>query len=175
MRILIPVLLAASLCAVPATAHIVLSQPSAAPGARYVASFRIGHGCDGSATTAIRIEVPVNVSEARPQPKPGWTLTIEHVPLAKPITVKGKEIKERVSAVIWRGRLGDDQFDEFGLLVHLPDAVGTLFFPVVQSCEKGEIRWRDIPVDGQDIEHPAPSLQIGGDSMPGMDHMHMHH
>ena len=176
MRILIRMtaLAAVSWLAVspPAFAHIVLAEPHAAPGSHYAAFFRVGHGCDGQATTALRIEIPVNVTDARPQPKAGWTLTVERAPLPKPITVKGKEIRERVAAVTWRGHLGDDEFDQFGLLVHLPDAVGTLYFPVVQICEKSEMRWTDIPVEGQDAAHPAPALDIGGDAMSGMEHMH---
>jgi uncharacterized protein YcnI len=172
MRILIGLTALCLTAAAPAFAHIMLAEPHAASGSHYAAFFRVGHGCDGKATTALRIEVPVNVTDAKPQPKPGWTLKIEHAPLAQPITVKGKEIRERVSAVTWQGHLADDAFDQFGLLVHLPDATGTLYFPVIQSCGKTELRWIDIPSEGQSVEHPAPGLHIGGDDMAGMEHMH---
>ena len=51
----------------------------------------------------------------------------------------------------WRGgSLPDNLYDTFGLLMKLPDAAGkTLYFPVVQECEKGVHRWIEIPAAGQ--------------------------
>lgn len=59
------------LVAPPAWGHVVLSQPQAPAGSYYTAYFRIGHGCAGAATTALRVEIPPGIVVARPQPKPG--------------------------------------------------------------------------------------------------------
>lgn len=102
---------------------------------------------------------------AKPQPKPGWTLSIERVPLDRPIDDHGKLVHERVSAVIWRGRLADREFDQFGILMRLPQETGLLYFRTIQSCEKGALRWTDIPMEGQawhDLPRPAPVLRIEG-------------
>jgi hypothetical protein len=164
--------------ALPAAAHIVLAEPSAAPGAYYAGFFRVSHGCDGSPTTSLRIEVPAAIMSAKPQPKPGWTLKVENAPLAKPVPGEGGAmLTERVSAVTWTGRLGAEEFDQFGLMVKLPSGEGPIYFPAVQTCEKGETRWTDIPAAGQawhDVPHPAPVLDLKAsgmmDDMAGMHH-----
>ncbi len=158
----------------PATAHVILSQPHAPSGAHYTAFLRVGHGCDGSATVAIRVEIPAEVRMARPQPKPGWTLAIEHVRLAQPERGEGgRPVEERVSAITWRGGpLPDDEWDDFGLAAKLPPRTGPLYFPVVQTCERGEARWTDIPAPGQRTAHPAPVVTLdpaaAGEDMAGM-------
>ncbi len=160
-----------------AAAHVTLTDPKAAPGAYYTSFFRIGHGCAGSATTALRVEIPEGINAARPQPKPGWTLEIEHAPLTPPTKGEGgKMLTERVKAITWRGGpLPDDQWDQFGVSAKLPDQPGKLYFPAVQICEAGEARWIEIPAADQPgrLTHPAPVLEIaagaGGDAMAGMD------
>jgi uncharacterized protein YcnI len=162
----------------PAAAHVVLAEPSASPGAYYAGFFRVSHGCDGSPTTAVRIEIPSSIVMAKPQPKPGWTLTVEKAPLPKPVKGEGGAVlSERVSAITWRGRLGPEEFDQFGVMVKLPAEAGPLYFPTVQTCETGEVRWTDIPAVGQawrDVPHPAPVLNLmsAGDAMAGMHHDH---
>jgi uncharacterized protein YcnI len=162
-------LLASLIAAGSAQAHVVLSVPEAPSGSYYVGAFRVGHGCSGSATTAIRFEVPVETPNAKPQPKPGWTLSIERERLPQPVKGEGGAMtSERVKAITWRGRLPDEQFDEFGVRLQLPDRDGALALPVVQTCEKGEARWVD-PAG----EHPAPKLTLtkkNADPMAG--HMH---
>ena len=147
-----------------ASAHIVLAEDTADAGAYYAGFFRIGHGCDGQATASVRIEIPAGVLTARPQPKPGWTVTVETAPLPEPVKGEGgHEIAERVAAITWAGTLPADQFDQFGVLMKLLDAAGPLYFPTVQSCGEAEIRWTDIPAPGQawhEAPHPAPVLTL---------------
>jgi uncharacterized protein YcnI len=161
----------------PAWGHVVLSQAQAPAGSYYTAYFRVGHGCAGSATTALRIEVPPDVVTVRPQPKPGWSLNIEHQPLASPIKGEGgRLITERVSAITWTGGpLPDDEWDEFGMSTKLPDHTGVLYFPAVQICVQGSERWADTPSGGAPahLSHPAPTVTLGppaaaADSMANM-------
>ena len=44
------------------------------------------------------------------------------------------------------GSLPDDQFDEFRMVMKLPDRPGTtLYFPIVQECKDGVHRWIETP------------------------------
>ena len=149
--------------AVAAGAHIVLAEPQAKAGSYHAAFFRVSHGCAGSATLSIRVAIPAGIASAHPQPKPGWTLAVE-------------KQGERVSAILWTGRLEDDQFDQFGVMLKLPAAPGRLYFPTVQRCDAGENDWTMIPAAGQSphaLKSPAPMLELTpAEGMP-MDHMHM--
>lgn len=166
-----------ALVAAPLSAHIVFAETNAAAGSYYVGFLRVGHGCDGSATVSVRVEIPASIITARPQPKPGWTLTIEHQPLAKAVTGEGGAmITQRVSAVTWTGRLDAEQFDQFALMMKLPDQAGDLYFPTTQRCEAGQNDWTMIPAMGQpwhSVPRPAPVLHVmpaAGDA--GMGSMH---
>jgi len=148
-----------------AAAHVVMVPDTAAPGAPYVGVFRVSHGCAGSATTALRVELPPGVIGAKPQAKAGWTVEIEREPLARPVMGEGgKPITTRVKAITWRGHLPDDQFDTFGVMMKLPESRGPLYLPAIQSCEVGANRWTDIPAPGQawhGVPSPAPVITLG--------------
>ena len=169
---------AATAFAVPAAAHVVLSVRQAPAGSYYTGAFHVGHGCAGSATTSLRVEIPAAILNAKPQPKPGWTLEIEREPLVAPIKGEGGEtVATRARAFTWRGRLPDDEFDEFAITAKLPAEAGVLVFPAVQTCEQGETRWTELPAAaGQPRPaHPAPTLTVapkGDDGMAGMDMSH---
>ncbi|MFN3584037.1 YcnI family protein [Phenylobacterium sp.] len=162
MDLLRTLTLGAALCVVaPASAHVAVQPTEAKAGSYQVLRFGVGHGCDGAATTAVRIEIPEGVSAARPQPKPGWTLDIARA-------------GERVAAITWTGALPADQFEEFVMLVKLPAAGGALAFPAVQSCGAAVLRWTEpVPADGPRPAHPAPILTLTPASAPpegGHDH-----
>lgn len=154
--------------ALPAAAHVVLAETHAAPGTYYAGFFRVSHGCGNSPTLRIRIEIPSSIDMAHPQPKPGWELTIERG--ANP---------ERVTAVVWEGRLEADHFDQFGVMFRLPRDAETIYFPVVQTCVVGENRWTEIPRPGQarsTLRNPAAVLHVDGTevnpSAPPPTHQH---
>jgi uncharacterized protein YcnI len=158
---------AAVLCAAgSASAHVSLTPQTAPAGAYQVLRFGVGHGCEGKATTALRVEIPAGVAIARPQPKPGWTLRIEH-PADK---------AEAVSAIVWQGGLPPDQFDEFLILTRLPATEGPLAFPTVQTCGADEVRWTDTaPPGAARPQHPAPSLILTpAAAAPEAGHDHHH-
>ncbi len=64
------------MAATAAMAHVTLETTEAPRGA-YKAVFKVPHGCSGSPTTAIKVEVPEGVIGVKPMPKPGWTLSME--------------------------------------------------------------------------------------------------
>lgn len=146
-----------------AQAHIVLEQKSATAGSYHKATFMVGHGCDGSPTTGIEIEMPEPMAVVKPMPKPGWQLTTRTAPLAAPMLLHGKPITETVSRVIWKGGpLPDGHYDEFVLLLQLPLRSGPLYFKVAQICENRRSDWVEIPKAGQTqrLQLPAPVLDV---------------
>jgi uncharacterized protein YcnI len=157
--------------ALPARAHVTLEVREAAAGSYYKAVFRVTHGCEGSPTVGLRIQIPDGVWVAKPQPKPGWQVTTARRQLAEPVDVgHGRAASEVVREVIWSGgRLLDEHYDEFAVQLRLPDAPGrTLYFPAVQSCQQGEHRWTETLEPSESghphggASHPAPALLLRG-------------
>ena len=145
-------------------AHVVLAEPTAVAGSYYRATFKVGHGCDGSSTTAITVNIPAGFENVKPMPKPGWVVEIKMEKLANPIESHGKKITETVRQVTWRGGpLLDQHYDEFVMMTKLPDDAGKQWFSVAQTCEKGVIEWNQIPAIGKtrrDVKAPAAELEI---------------
>lgn len=164
--------------AAPASAHVTLETGMASWGSYYKAVFRVPHGCDGSATTGISIEIPEGVISVKPMPKPGWKLATVKGKYAQTYTSHGKPVTEGVKRVEWSGgSLPDDQFDEFVFLAKLPDdkEIMRLFFPVTQTCGKVSVSWNQVAKPGEDphkLANPAPALDLMGahDGMGHMDH-----
>lgn len=151
-----------SLLALHARAHVVVMPETALAGRPMTITFLVPEGCAGSATTALRIEIPPNVTLAKPQPKPGWTLEITRERVAG----EAAHTHERVSAITWRGGIvPDDQYEEFAVLIRVPNAVAPVYFPATQICEKGKTLWNETPsnqASPDGMEHPAPVLKIEG-------------
>lgn len=173
----IPVILATACmlaAAGKASAHVVLAQRAAPVSSYYKASFQVGHGCEGSATIAIRVDIPDGIAVAKPQPKPGWHVTTERGPLTQFATVHGKTVTEGVRSITWRGGpLADDQFDEFGAMLLLPAQPGRLHFRVLQTCEQGAIDWAGMPEPGGDHPRaPAATLDVFDPAEDGADDRH---
>ena len=159
--------LLALLAPVAAQAHVVAAPGEAKAGSYSAIAFRVGHACAaGDTTLKLRVEIPDGVASARPQPKPGWTLDIE-------------KAGDRATAITWTGRLPDDQFDDFAVLMKLPTTATTLTFPATQTCEKGESQWIEIPDPqrpDEKLTRPAPTVRLTPavaepmPAMPGMNH-----
>lgn len=160
-RVAMAAVVLTGLATVPAFAHVTLETKQAPVGSYYKAVFKVPHGCAGSATLKVRVRVPEGVISVKPQPKVGWTLETVKGQYAQPYTVHGAEITAGVKEVIWSGKLLDDNYDEFVFQAYLAapglKAGETLFFPVVQECEKGVERWIDTTTPS---DKPAPSLKL---------------
>jgi uncharacterized protein YcnI len=153
----------------PAHAHVTLEGRQAAVGTFYKAVFAVPHGCAGSATTKIRVQIPDGVIAVKPMVKPGWNVEVIKGKYAAPYDFHGSKISEGVKEVVWSGgKLPDDYYDEFVISTYLattlkPDTV--LYFPTVQECEQGVSRWIDIPAEGQEThaheaKSPAPGVKL---------------
>lgn len=150
------------LCAAfTAQAHVTIGPASAPAGAYQTLAFKVGHGCDGSATTGITVQLPEGLASAKPMPKPGWTIELVEGRFSTPLTVHGKTVTGGVREISWRGGpLPDAYYDEFVMQVKLPDAPGRYVFKVGQQCEKGRVDWADVPAQGASAKTPAPVLEV---------------
>jgi uncharacterized protein YcnI len=154
-------------------AHVTLETQEAQPNGSYKAVLRVGHGCEGSPTTALRVQIPEGVIAVKPMPKAGWQVATVKDKYERPYDYFGTELTEGVRQIAWSGgELRDDFYDEFVFVGRLtdfaPDTV--LHFPTVQECAAGEHRWIEIPAAGQDpdeLDEPAPQLTIIKDASDG--------
>ena len=153
-------------------AHVVLSESQAQAGSYFKASLRVGHGCNGSATTGITVTVPAGFQGAKPQPKAGWAVETQKAKLAQPYTSHGKLITEDVVELRWtaaskEAALLDDQFDEFSFMSRLPEQAGPVWLKVLQTCESGQTDWSEVPSSGtstKGLKSPAALLMIKSDN-----------
>ena len=142
--------------AAPASAHVTATPSTAAAGAYTVVTFSVGHGCEGSPTTKIEIQVPESVLSVTPSRNPFYDVEKTIEKLDEPVTdAHGNEVTERTASIVYTAStpLPDGERDAFELSFQLPDAEGeTLSFPTIQTCQKGETSWTEVPADGQDAE-----------------------
>jgi periplasmic copper chaperone A len=149
-----------------ATAHVGLESKEAPADSTYKAVLQVGHGCEGSPTKSIRVQIPEGVIAVKPMPKPGWELTTKRGDYAQAYDYFGEKLTEGVKEVAWTGGiLPDEWYDEFVLRVRLPAGPpGTVIrFPVVQECVEGVHRWIEVPAEGQDpdsVDEPAPFVTL---------------
>lgn len=168
-KLFIAGLLIATLATSPASAHVTLENRQATPGSYYKAVFAVPHGCAGSATIKIRIQIPEGVIAVKPMPKAGWSVETIKGKYSTSYEFHGTTISEGVREVAWSGgKLPDDNYDEFVLSTFLTGSLKPntmLYFPVVQECEQGISRWIDIPegdkpAHGHDGKSPAPGIKL---------------
>jgi uncharacterized protein YcnI len=131
----------------PVFAHIDPDPSEAQAGSTLSVAFTIEHGCDGSPTVQLDMRLPDGVTDAEPEPFEDFEGSID----GGVITYVG-------------GPLADDQEATFAVTMTLPPTPDTtIFFPIVQRCEEGEIRWIAIPDEpGQELDEPAPALALTG-------------
>lgn len=151
-----------------ANAHVTLEYQVANAASNYKATFRVGHGCGKSPTREIAVTLPPGVQGAKPMPKAGWTVAIEHEMLAEPRTDHGKPVTGEVRRIRWTANTPMDAlpgnfYDEFVLQARLPGQAGMLYWPVEQVCTEGRVDWAEVPAAGQrlqDLKTPAAALEL---------------
>ncbi len=133
----------------PAFAHVSLPPGGATAGSTYDAAFRVGHACqDAGSTTGITVRIPEGFSVQKAEPRAGWTLT----------TAPG--------SVAWRAdsaqtALPASEKAEFVVRGALTAKPGTLWFKVLQSCDKGSADWAGVPAAAADKPaFPAARLDV---------------
>jgi uncharacterized protein YcnI len=152
----------------PAGAHVTATPTTTAEGSYTLVTFGVPHGCDGSPTTSVEIQVPEALNSVTPGVNYGWEVEKVYEDLATPVTDShGNAVTERVASVVYTAKepLPDGFYDSFVWSMQLPEGTAgeTLYFPAVQTCEEGETAWIQIPEEGQsgeELEHPAPSVTV---------------
>ena len=150
-----------------AAAHVTVTPSLTSAGSFSVLTFSVGHGCDGSPTTRIAIQMPEEVLSVTPTVNPGWEVEKEMEQLGEPVEDShGNQVTERVDQVVYTASpaLPDGYRDTFELQLQLPDAAGeSLVFPTIQTCKQGETAWVETAANGEDtesLESPAPAFVI---------------
>ena len=100
--------------------------------------------------------MPQGVSAVKALDAPGWKASAAYASAADDAPV---------SEVVWiGGRLEAETPGDFAVALRLPDAPGTtLFFPVTQDCERGTVRWREVPTamtPPGGLRAPAPGMKL---------------
>ena len=145
-----------------ASAHVGIDIAEAKADGFAFATFRVPHGCDGSPTTKVKVQIPDGVVSVKPEAVAGWKLEVLNGPIT-PYDSHGTMISEGVKEVTWTGGpLADAHVAQFGMSLKMPDKAGeTVYFKTIQTCEQGETAWIEIPAEGaEEPEHPAPSLKL---------------
>ena len=135
----------------PVSAHIDPDPAQARAGSRVTVGFTVEHGCEGSPTTQLDMRLPEGVADPVPEAVDGWDGSVD--------TVDGDTIITFVG-----GPLADDVDGAFEVTMTLPPTPDTtIYFPFVQRCEFGEIRWIGIPAEpGDELDEPAPAMALTG-------------
>ncbi|RXZ73137.1 YcnI family protein [Agromyces albus] len=137
---------------VAASAHVTVTPSSTAAGSDSVLTFAFGHGCDGSPTTALTIDLPESIMAAAPTLHPNWT--VERVEdddrIARVVYTAITPVEEGIRATV-----------ELAVVLPLDAAGETLVFPVLQTCAEGELNWDQLAEEGAaEPEHPAPTILV---------------
>jgi uncharacterized protein YcnI len=157
-----------------AAAHVGTSADEVGAGSTIALGLTVGHGCDGSPTTAVSVQIPEGVNNATPFAHAGWTIESEKATLSPPaVSAHGEEITERTSVITFTAADGnalpDGVRDTFTINFTAPDTAGeTLFFKTIQTCEAGSNDWiAEWDGTGAEPDSPAPSIAVvaatGGD------------
>lgn len=133
-----------------AAAHIDPVPGSMEAGTTGTVGFTIEHGCEGSPTVAVSFQVPDGATNVAPVDKQGWTTSIT----GDVVEFSG-------------GSLAADEEGTFELTLTAPTVEGDINFPIIQTCQQGELAWIEIAAAGaEEPEHPAPTLRITATTQP---------
>ncbi|HEY9309832.1 MAG TPA: YcnI family protein [Microbacterium sp.] len=139
-----------------ASAHVHVTPEAAAAGGTETLTFSFSHGCDGSPTTALAVDIPEGVGNATPVVQGGWTITrdlgADGVP-TRVVYTPDTPVEDGLKATV-----------SMDVLFTEAAAGTTLAFPVTQTCAEGETAWTQIAEDGEDphdLDAPAPLVEVG--------------
>lgn len=141
---------------IAASAHVHVDPGAAAAGSTETLTFAFSHGCDGSPTTALVIDIPDGAGNATPIVQGGWTVTRELSADGVPtqVTFTGDTpVEDGLKATV-----------AMDVLIDESAAGTTLAFPLTQTCVEGETAWTEIADEGEDphdLDAPAPVVQVG--------------
>jgi len=164
-----------------AHAHATFTQPSVIADSYAVMSLQVPHGCDGKATTEVRIELPEGFVFAKPQPKPGWELEIINGDYKNSYDNHGTAVTNGPVEIRWKGgELPDAHFDTFVVRGKISgiEAGTVVAFPATQMCgSDASLAWSEIAAPGTDphsLKSPAPTITVLAREAEGHGTTHAH-
>ena len=87
-----------------ASAHVSVDPSSSAAGSYSVLTFAVSHGCEGSPTTQLTIDIPDAVATATPTVNPGWDVAKVAVEAAEPATDSHGEAASRTGRIVYTAK-----------------------------------------------------------------------
>ncbi|MBB3741818.1 MULTISPECIES: DUF1775 domain-containing protein [unclassified Rhizobium] len=159
-----------------AEAHVTFLDKQAKQDSTILATLQLPHGCDGKATTEVRVKLPEGFVFAKPQPKAGWELEVIKGDYQKTYDNHGDKVKSGAIEIRWKnGNLSDDFYDTFVIQgkVSGVEAGTSLAFPVTQMCGDTVEAWDQVAKEGDDahgLKSPAPLLKVVAGEGHGHDH-----
>lgn len=157
----------------PAMAHMSFETAISAPGAAFKGVLALPHGCDGAPTDTVRVTMPEGFYNARPMPKPGWTLQTVTSAYATPYDNHGTPMTEGVTEITWSGgTVEDGWYDEFVFHGTFGDHLsGAVSFAVEQACGDAVLEWTPVvTLSGEAMVHEhgaAGEVTVGDLTLSG--------
>jgi uncharacterized protein YcnI len=153
---------------IAASAHVKIAPNTAAAGDDIEVTFRVPNEEENAGTVKVEIELPRKTpfAGAEYQPVPGWRARIVEAKLPHPIRNDGVEVTEAPVDIIYTADPGVEikagQFQEFPVALDLTPDTGSVEFPTIQTYSNGDVvKWDEAtPADGDEPDHPAPTLYI---------------
>jgi uncharacterized protein YcnI len=153
--------------AATASAHVSVHPSTAVQGSETELTFRVPTELDNAATTKVQVFFPTDtpIPSVSVESIPGWSISVEHASLPKPITTDDGQVTEYTSAVTWTatgGGLPSGQFQDFAVSAGpLPDT-SQIVFKALQTYSNGQVvRWVELtPSSGIEPDFPAPALTL---------------
>jgi uncharacterized protein YcnI len=142
---------AAVLLALPTAAGAHVEAEAETTAGVTTIEFGFHHGCDGAATTSLRVQLPEGATDVEPEDPAGWTSE-----------VSGGEL-------VWTGgSIADGEDGNFVATMTLVDPEGTtVFLPTIQGCTGGaEAAWIDKSEDPE-ADNAAPRITAGAAAPTG--------
>lgn len=149
----------------PAWAHVSIDPKQAPVGSDAELTFSAPNEMDNANTTQLQVFFPTDhpIAAANVKPVPGWTFSVQTMPVTTPISTDSGNVTQAVQSVTWTGgTIKPGEFQQFTVSVGLPQNATSLVFKAIQTYDNGQVvRWIDPTVAGQpEPDHPAPVLTL---------------
>lgn len=148
-----------------ANAHVEFKQSEIDKGKATKVTLVVGHGCGKSPTVKLRVKTPSGVMIKSAPEKSGWAVDKVAGSSDETFTFHGEKASQAVDELVWTGKLDAHDHGKFMFELELADQLEPgqkIYFPVVQECEKGVLRW--IDQEASDDDAPAPFITVGAGS-----------
>lgn len=149
-----------------ASAHVTASATGLKQGGYGVITLNVPNESDTNASTTELIVTVPHLKAAMPQSKPGWNVAVQKDPATA-----------EVVSITWTAAPGTpgipaDQFDQFQLEGGPLPSTPEMSLPATQKYSDGTVvDWNQpTPENGDEPEHPAPTVKLAPKSAGGHDH-----